>query len=156
MTKAMASRCQACALYICHASPRTPDSGFMAVMVQRKTRPLGDRTGPIASSQGQLVQSLQQVVGGQLDLLVPPLGRPVQAGDDAHPVDAPEIPVDKGVPGLGFVGSAVGQAEMPPGVLLPRVPLQVGVVVGGSRLDLPQSLSSTYWRLSIRRSACVT
>ena len=46
MTNAMASRCLACALYICHASPRTPDSGFMAVMVQRKTSPLGDRKGP--------------------------------------------------------------------------------------------------------------
>src|SRR6201996_7405985 len=119
MTKAIASRCQACALYICHASPRTPDSGFMAVMVQRKRSRSGNGRGLIANSQGQLVQALQQVVGGQLDLLVPPLGRPVQAGDDAHPVDAPEIPVDKGVPGLGFVGGAVGKAEMPPGVLLP-------------------------------------
>jgi hypothetical protein len=30
MMKAIASRCLANALYICHASPRTPDSGFMA------------------------------------------------------------------------------------------------------------------------------
>src|ERR1700757_1772083 len=102
MTKAMASRCQACALYICHASPRTPESGFMAVMVQRKTPPLENRRGP--GLWGQPVQPLQQIVGGQLDLLVPPLGRPVQAGDDAHPVDAPEVAVDERVPGLGLVG----------------------------------------------------
>src|SRR3954447_13739784 len=29
MTKAIARRCMACALYICHASLRTPDNGFM-------------------------------------------------------------------------------------------------------------------------------
>src|SRR5271156_4607866 len=34
MTKAMARRCLANVLYIRHASSRTPDSGFMAVMVQ--------------------------------------------------------------------------------------------------------------------------
>src|SRR6266487_3526162 len=97
----------------------------------------GTITAQMVGSQGLLVQSLEQVVGGQLDLLMPPLGRPVQAGDDAHPVDAPEIPVDKCVPGLGLVGGAVGEAEMPPGVFLPRVPLQVGVLVGGTGLDLP-------------------
>src|SRR6266404_6162540 len=36
MTNAMASRCLAYALYIRHASSRTPDSGFMAAIVQRK------------------------------------------------------------------------------------------------------------------------
>src|SRR6185437_14101462 len=39
-----------------------------------------------------VVQVLQQFVGGQLDLLVPPLGGPVHARDDAHPVDPAEIP----------------------------------------------------------------
>src|SRR5271163_2896574 len=34
MTKAIASRCLANVLYIPQASERTPDSGFMAVMVQ--------------------------------------------------------------------------------------------------------------------------
>ena len=78
-------------------------------------------------------------MGGQLDLLVPPLGRPVVAGDEAHPVDAPEVAVDEGVARLGLVGGAVGQAEVPRGVLLPRVRLEVGVLVGGSRLDLRPS-----------------
>ena len=35
------------------------------------------------------VQALQEVVRGELDLLVPPLCRPVLAGEDAHPVQAP-------------------------------------------------------------------
>src|SRR5580698_4984872 len=34
MTKAIARRCLAKVLYIPHASLKTPDSGFMAVMVQ--------------------------------------------------------------------------------------------------------------------------
>jgi two-component system, OmpR family, sensor kinase len=84
----------------------------------------------------QPVQPLQELVGGELDLLVPPLGGPVHAGDDAHPVDAPEIPVDEGVPGLGLVGGPLGQAEVPAGVLFPGVPLQVGVLVARARLDV--------------------
>src|SRR5207249_6644980 len=114
-----------------------PTVGSWRWWYSEKRARCGIGRGLIASSQGQLVQSLQEVVGSQLDLLVPPLGRPVEAGDDAHPVDAPEIPVDKGVPGLGLVGGAIGEAEMPPGVLLPGVPLQVGVLVPGPGLDLP-------------------
>ncbi len=85
----------------------------------------------------QPVQPLQELMGGELDLLVPPLGRPVHAGDDAHPVDAPEIPVDEGVPGLGLVVGPLGQAEVPAGVLVPRVPLEVGVLIARARLDVP-------------------
>jgi two-component system OmpR family sensor kinase len=85
----------------------------------------------------QPVQPLQEFVGGELDLLVPPLGRPVHAGDDAHPVDAPEVPVDEGVPGLRLVGGPLGQPEVPAGVLVPRVPVQVGVLIARARLDLP-------------------
>jgi two-component system OmpR family sensor kinase len=85
----------------------------------------------------QPVQPLQELVGGQLDLLVPPLGGPVHAGDDAHPVDAPEIPVDEGVPGLRLVVGPLGQAEVPAGILIPRVPLEVGVLIARARLDAP-------------------
>ena len=49
------------------------------------------------------VELLQEVVGGELDLLVAPLGRPVQAGDQADAVDAPEVAVDERVAGLGLV-----------------------------------------------------
>jgi two-component system, OmpR family, sensor kinase len=86
---------------------------------------------------GQPVQPLEQLVGGELDLLVPPFGRPVHAGDDAHPVDAPEVPVDEGVPGLGLVIGPRGQAEVPAGVLVPRVALQESVLIARARLDLP-------------------
>ena len=48
---------------------------------------------------------------GELDLLVPPFGRPVHAGDDAHPVDAPEVAVHEGVPGLRLVGQQWAQLE---------------------------------------------
>src|SRR6266852_5728148 len=48
MMNAIARRCLACALYIRHASSRTPDSGFMAVMVQRKPLRWGMGEGTIA------------------------------------------------------------------------------------------------------------
>jgi two-component system OmpR family sensor kinase len=85
----------------------------------------------------QPVKPLQKLVRGELDVLVPPLGRPVHAGDDAHPVDAPEVPVHEGIPGLGLVGGPLGQAEVPAGVLFPGVPLQVGVLVARAGLDGP-------------------
>jgi len=85
----------------------------------------------------QPVKALEELVRGELDLLVPPLGRPVHAGDDAHPVDAPEVPVHEGIPGLGLVGGPLGQAEVPAGVLFPGVPLQVGVLVARAGLDVP-------------------
>jgi hypothetical protein len=37
------------------------------------------------------VQTLQQVVGGEFDVLVPPLGGPVPAGDDAHPAQTAKV-----------------------------------------------------------------
>jgi two-component system, OmpR family, sensor kinase len=85
----------------------------------------------------QPVKPLQELVRGELDLLVPPFGRPVHAGDDAHPVDAPEVPVHEGVPGFRLVGGPLGQAEVPAGVLFPGVPLQVGVLVARAGLDIP-------------------
>src|SRR5580658_8837001 len=87
-------------------------------------------------SGGELIQALQELVGGELDLLVPPLGRPVHAGDDAHAVDAPEVPVDERVPGLGLVSGTVGKPEMPSGVLVPGMTLQEGVLIAGLGLDL--------------------
>ncbi len=63
-----------------------------------------------------------------------------------HPAEVAE---DEGVPGLGLVVRAVGQAEVPGGVLLPGVLLEVGVLVGGPGWTSPQSLSRTYCRFSI-------
>ena len=95
-------------------------------------------------------------MGGEFDLLVPPLGRPVHAGDDAHPVDAPEVPVDKRVSGLGLVCRTVGEPEMPLGILLPRVLLQVGVLVAGAGLDLSPVAVGQVLTLSMRCSAYTT
>ena len=74
------------------------------------------------------VEALQEVVRGELDLLVPPLGRPVDARDQAGAVHPAEVAVDEGVPRLGLVVGALGEPEVPGGVLLPGVPLEVGVL----------------------------
>ena len=83
------------------------------------------------------VQVLEQVMGGELDLLVPPLGGPVDAGDQGGPVHPAQVAVDKGVAGLGLIGRADGQAEMPGGVLRPGMSLQEGVLVVRAGLHLP-------------------
>ena len=68
---------------------------------------------------GCLVEVLQQVVRGELDLLVPPLRRPVHARDQTGPVDPAEIAVHECVARLGLVVRALGQAEVPLRVVLP-------------------------------------
>jgi hypothetical protein len=83
-----------------------------------------------------LVQVLQQLVGGQLDLLVAPFSGSVVARDDPGAVDAPEVAKYKRVTLLGLVGRAVRQTEMPLSVLLPRVRFQEGVLVVGVRLNV--------------------
>ena len=67
------------------------------------------------------IQQLQQLVCRQLDLLVTPLGGAVDAGDQARPVQTAEVSVDEGVPRLGLVRSSLREAEVPLGVLVPRV-----------------------------------
>ena len=85
---------------------------------------------------GGLVQLLEQVVGGELDRLVPPLRGAVDAGDQPGAVHPAEVAVDERVAGLGLVVGALGQAEVPGGVLLPRVPLEVGRAGRGVGLDV--------------------
>ena len=75
-------------------------------------------------------------MGGELDVLVAPLGRPVDAGDQAGPVDPPEVAEHEGVAGLRLVGRADGQPEMPCRVLVPGVLFEKGVLLGGGRTDL--------------------
>src|SRR4029453_16707719 len=108
-----------------------------------KTAPASEHAGlllfvraPHNWSAAALVEVLEQVVGGELDLLVAPLGGPALAGGPRHAVEAAEVAVDKGVPGLGLVGGAVGEGQVPLGVLLPGVGLQVGVLVVGAGLDV--------------------
>ena len=50
---------------------------------------------------------LQQVVGGQLDLLVPPLRRAVHAGDQSAAMHAAEVAEDEGVAALGVLGGGL-------------------------------------------------
>jgi hypothetical protein len=52
---------------------------------------------------------------GELNLLVSPLGGTVLTSDQAHPMDAPEIPIDECVSGLGVVARTISQPQMPCG-----------------------------------------
>ena len=73
---------------------------------------------------------------GELDVLVPPLRRPVDAGDETGAVHASQVAVDECVPRLGALVGAFGQPQEPRGVVLERVPLEVGVLRLRVRLDL--------------------
>ncbi len=81
------------------------------------------------------VEQLQQVVRRQLHVLVAPLGRAVDAGDQPGAVDAAEIAVHEGVAGLRLLRRPLGEAEVPFGVLVPGVGLQEGVLLAGAGLD---------------------
>jgi two-component system OmpR family sensor kinase len=84
----------------------------------------------------QPVKPLEELVRGELDLLVPPLGGAVMAGDQAHPVESLEIAVDKRVASLGLVGRALSQAEMPGGIVVPGVGFQERVLLPCTRLHV--------------------
>src|SRR5262245_23438409 len=91
---------------------------------------------PGSAEAASVIEVLQQVVGGALDLLVVPLGGAVQARDDTHAVDAAEVTEHEGVASLGLVGRALGETEVPPRVLVPRVRLQVLVLIACTRLHV--------------------
>jgi hypothetical protein len=78
-----------------------------------------DKRRPFASSAALAVQVLEQLVSGELDLLVTPLGRPVVTGNDARPMEPTKVTVDERVACLGLVRCPVRQPEMPFGVLVP-------------------------------------
>src|ERR1700684_1962868 len=73
-------------------------------------------------------------MSGQLDFLVPPLRGPVLARDQAHAMNAAEVPVDERVPGLGLVAGTVGQAQVPLCIVIPRVRFQEGILIAGPGL----------------------
>ena len=72
----------------------------------------------------------------ELDLLVPPLGGAVVAGDQAHPVQPPEVAVHERVARLRLVGGALGQPEVPERVVLEGVCLQERVLLAGAGLHV--------------------
>jgi hypothetical protein len=76
-------------------------------------------------------------VGGELDVLVAPLRRPVVAGDQAHSMQAAEVAVHERVSGLRVLGRPVRETQMPLGVVVPGMGLEEGVLLAGARLDVP-------------------
>jgi hypothetical protein len=97
-------------------------------------------------SRARLVQQLEEIVSGELDVLVTPLCGAIDAGDPLVRWIRRKSPVDKRVAGLGFVCRSLGQPEMPCGVVLPAVGVEervLGIRIGWTS---PQLLSSTYWR----------
>jgi len=71
----------------------------------------------------------------ELDILVSPFGRAIDACDEARSMDAAEVAEHERVTCLGLVGRALGQAQMPGGISIPAVPLEVGVLRCRVRLD---------------------
>ena len=69
----------------------------------------------------------------ELDLLVPPLGGTVVAGDQPHPVHAAEVAVDERIPRLRLLGRALGETEMPIRVFFPGVRLEERVLLTCAR-----------------------
>src|SRR5262245_49850622 len=69
------------------------------------------------STRGLRVQVLEKLVRGELDLLVPPLGGAVVAGDQPHAVQAPEVAVHERVARLRFIVGALRQAQVPDRVI---------------------------------------
>jgi hypothetical protein len=70
-------------------------------------RPPCSAAVPLRAHEGSaaaLVEVLEEVMGGELDLLVAPFGGPILAGDQAHAVDAAEVAVDEVVPDVGRSG----------------------------------------------------
>jgi hypothetical protein len=92
-------------------------------------------TGSRPSGAGP-VEQLQQVVGGQLDLLMAPLGRPVMAGDQAGPMQATEVAVDERVSCLGLLRRSLGETEMPLCVLVPGMRGEKSVLGFSPRLNV--------------------
>ena len=82
------------------------------------------------------VEVLQELVRGELDLLVPPLRCPVVAGDQPHPMETTKVAVDECMARFGLLSRALGEAEMPARVLLPGVRLQERVLFTGAWLHV--------------------
>ena len=82
------------------------------------------------------VELLQQIVGGNLHDLVAPFRRSIDARDQPAPMNSAKVTEHEGISRLRLIRSALGQTEVPRGVLVPRVPLQIGVLDVCLRLDL--------------------
>src|SRR6478609_5810774 len=94
-------------------------------------------TSPATSTSATRSASPRWNEGGQLNLLVAPLCSPVDAGDEARAVHAPEVAVRERVPPLRLVRRTLGEPEVPGRIGVPVVPLEVVVLGRGVGLDLP-------------------
>jgi len=74
-------------------------------------------------------------MGGKLNLLVAPLGRPVLAGDQPGSMDASKIAINERVSGLGLVIGFLVDAEVPFRVVVPGVTVQECILIRGFRLN---------------------
>ena len=71
-------------------------------------------------------------------------------------MDTAKVAVHERVPRLGLVGCAVGESEVPVGVLGPGVTLELVVLSVGVRLHLSPVAVEDIWRASISRRAWAT
>src|SRR3954462_15605610 len=85
---------------------------------------------------GRRVQQLEQVVGGELDLLVPPRRRAAHAGDQAGAMQPPQGAVHERVAGLRPVVRAGRGAQVPRPALVSPVGLELCGLGGGVRLHI--------------------
>src|SRR3954452_3513161 len=119
----------------CRGSPRaSTKSARLAGGSAATTLTLAMKRMSMPTSSADAVEVLEQVMGGQLDLLVPPLRGSVEAGDEPHAVDATEVAVGERVARLRPVSRPFGERQEPPGVLVPRMRLEERVLLLGPRL----------------------
>jgi hypothetical protein len=71
---------------------------------------IGGSEQPPSGSRPCVVEVLEELMGGELDLLVSPLGGTVLAGDQTHPMDTPQVPIHECVSGLGVVARAISES----------------------------------------------
>ena len=76
------------------------------------------------------------------------LGAKLGANDARHQATSGHVqPESPQVNGMQSDIGASSEPQVPLGVFIPRVRLEEGVLLTGTGLTLPQSLSNTYWPL---------
>jgi hypothetical protein len=81
-----------------------------------------------------LIQVLKQIVRGQFDLLVTPLGCSIATCDQTHPMQTPEVPVHERMSSLRLRIGTLGEPQVPERILIPIVVGQK--LVFGRRIGL--------------------
>jgi hypothetical protein len=83
------------------------------------------------------VQQLQELVGGEFDLLVSPLRSAIVASDDPGSMQASKVAIHECISAFRFVSRAFRESEMPLSILVPRMGIEEGVLRGSARLHVP-------------------